>query len=175
MKGDMKNGVPGKTNEVLFDPTLPKAGGYIDDQLIVVGVRGMGALENPDQASKDTLSQLTLTVIHEGIHLEDIRAGWAELKPTIKNKYSSLFTETHAFTAEIEFATGNGITGLLEGEFAVRTIRDVVSSVLTKYPGINTWLIAHNKPGSGNDNSGVEEEVIRKVHSLIPAVPTGLK
>jgi hypothetical protein len=146
--------------EVLFDGTMPPAGGLAPGENPVV-LGGQGILGNP-HATPDQIHGLMFVAVHEGVHHLDVAAGRCP-PGAAATAAQRFFTELHAYTAEYELARANQLSHLLGPEFrGARHLEDIVAGVLT----VESYLV----PGLARQ-SGSEQGVVQRIEAMFPTVP----
>jgi hypothetical protein len=146
--------------EVLFDDAMPPGGGLAPgDNPVILG--GSGIVGNP-HATPEQIYGLMLAAVHEGVHHLDVTAG-RSLPGAAATVEQRFFTELHAYTAEYELASENGLIHLLGSEFrTARHLDDIAAGVLT----VESYLVP-----SLARQPGLEQAVVQQVGAMFPSVP----
>jgi hypothetical protein len=146
--------------ELLFDERMPPLGGLAPgENPVILGAQGI--LGNP-HAPADLIHGLMMSTVHEGVHHLDVVSG-RSLPGAAATAGQRFFTELHAYTAEFELATANGLQQHLAQEFwGARGLTDIANSVLT--------VEAHLVPQL-SQQPGLEQAVVQRVRAMFPTVP----
>jgi hypothetical protein len=146
--------------EVLFDGNMPPLGGLAPgENPVILGAQGV--LGNP-HTTADPIHGLMMATVHEGVHHLDVLHG-RSLPGAAATVEQRFFTELHAYTAEFELATANGLQQYLHTEFwGARNMNDISNAVLS----VEAYLVPQL-----SRQPGLEQAVIQRVGAMFPAIP----